>query len=121
MYKKRITFKNYNGEEISEDYYFNINKAEMLELEAQYKDGLKAYLETLLKKEDTKSIFAFVKLLILMSVGKKSDDGRLFIKNDEILNDFQYSDAFPTLLYDLFADETLESIKTFFTHVIPSE
>ncbi|MDO4378814.1 MAG: hypothetical protein Q4C64_06785 [Erysipelotrichia bacterium] len=121
MYKKRITFKNYNGEEISEDYYFNINKAEMLELEAQYKDGLKTHLQELLEKEDTKSIFEFIKLLILLSVGKKSDDGRLFIKNDTILNDFQYSEAYPTLLYDLFADETLESIKIFFEHIIPSE
>jgi len=104
MLKKTITFTDFNGEEQKEDFYFNISRAEAIEWDSEHKGGMKAVLERLIAEKDGKAIYAIFKDLIRRSIGKKSDDGRRFIKTEEIINDFMETDAYSVLLLELSQD-----------------
>ena len=80
MLKKSITYVDYNGEKQTDDCYFNLSKAELLEMEMSEKGGFENYIRTLMEEKDNKKIYKLFKDLILMSYGQKSADGRSFIK-----------------------------------------
>lgn len=117
MYKKTLKFNDYDGNPVEKEYYFNLNKAELLELSAEHPEGLEAYWKSLISNQNTKEVFSEIKTLIIMSVGKKSSDGLRFVKNDEIMHEFIESEAYPTLLCDLLTNE--DSAKAFFEAIAP--
>lgn len=102
MIKKTISYEDFNGEKVSEDFYFHLSKAEIIELEtSEGNDGLSAMIQKISKEENRHEIFRLFKKIILVSVGQKSPDGRRFIKNDEIRSDFEQSPAFSELFMEL--------------------
>lgn len=101
MLKKTITYEDFNGEEVSEDFFFHLSKAELVELEVSHKDGLAAALERIIAAEDGKAIIAEFKNIILGSYGKRSDDGRRFVKNQTLRDEFESSEAYSTLFMEL--------------------
>lgn len=117
MYKKTLKFTDYDGNQVEKEYYFNLNKAELLELSAEHPEGLEAYWQKLINTQATKEVFAEIKTLIVMSVGKKSPDGLRFIKNDEIMHEFVESEAYPTLLCELLTNK--DSAEAFFNNIAP--
>ena len=84
MVKKTITYKNYNEVEITEDFYFNLTKAEVMEMEMSTKGGLAEQLERIIAANDAPSIIKEFKNLVLKAYGEKSADGKHFRKNDQI-------------------------------------
>lgn len=104
MLKKTITYRDYNDVERSEDYYFNISRAEMVLMENSRAGGMTAYYERIVQAKDDVAIMQCFKDLIHMSIGVKSDDGRRFIKNEEIATAFEQSEAYSELLMELFSD-----------------
>jgi len=105
MLAKQITYVNFNGEEITETFYFNITKAEIIEMEVSHPGGYVDYLERIMNaKERSELIDAFTKL-ILSAYGEKSEDGRKFRKSKEISEDFHTSEAYSELLVELMSDE----------------
>jgi hypothetical protein len=102
--KKTITYEDFNGETVSEDFFFHLSKAELVELEMSHKGGLSESLQRIVEAEDGKSIIAEFKNIILGSYGKKSLDGKRFIKNQDIRDEFESSEAYSTLFMELVTD-----------------
>lgn len=102
MIKKTISYEDFNGEKVSEDFYFHLSKAEIIELEiSEGENGLSGLIQKISKEENRAEIYRLFKKIILMSVGQKSSDGRRFIKNNEIRADFEQSPAFSELFMEL--------------------
>lgn len=107
MLKKTITFKDLDGNDVTEDFYFNLNKAEIAEIELSYDGGLSAQLERIIAKKDGVEIVSTFKDIILRSVGRRSDDGRRFIKSSDITNEFVQTDAYSEMFMELVTNADL--------------
>jgi hypothetical protein len=104
MLKKTITYVNFNDEEVTEDHFFHLSKAELVELEMSHEGGLSEALQNIIAAEDGKAIIAEFKKIILGAYGKKSPDGKRFIKTQEIRDEFESSEAYSTLFMELVTD-----------------
>jgi hypothetical protein len=102
--KKTITYTDFNDEEVSEDFFFHLSKAELVELELSHQGGLSAALERIVAAEDGKAIIAEFKGIILGSYGQKSLDGRRFVKNAQLREEFESSEAYSVLFMELVTD-----------------
>lgn len=119
MLKKSITYKNFNDEEETEDFYFNLTKAELTEMQLSVpgEGGLKERLETITKAPEAngKEIIAVLKDIVLGSYGHRSPDGKRFVKNQQIRDEFEsslaYSEFFMKMVTDAeFAAEFINGI-----------
>lgn len=119
MLKKTVTYTNYNGEEITEDFYFNLTKAEIMEMEMTIDGGMSEYLQQIVKAKDTAEIMKIFKKFLLESYGKKSPDGRRFIKNDELREEFSQTEAYSQLFMQLATDA--EEAAKFINAVVPKD
>lgn len=118
MIKKSITYMDYNGVERTEDFYFNLSNAEVIEMEMSAAGGLTAMIEKIIAAKDTATIVKIFKDLILKAYGKKSDDGRRFIKSEEISSDFAQTEAYSALFMELAFDE--KAAAAFVNGIIPT-
>ena len=117
MFKKAITFEDLDGNTVIEDHYFHLNKAELIEMEMSVDGGLSETLTKIIETKDGKQIIAEFKKIILGSYGKRSEDGRRFIKNQELRDEFESSEAYSTLFMELVTDE--DSAAEFVNGMIP--
>ena len=106
MLKKTITYTDYNGNERTEDFYFNLTKAEILEMELSTKGGLQNMIEKIVAAQDMPALSKYFKQIILMSYGEKSPDGKRFIKNDQLKEEFSQTEAFSQLYVELATNDT---------------
>ena len=106
MLKKTITYTDYNGTERTEDFYFNLTKAEILDMEMSEVGGLTAKLNRIIESKDNRELMKHFKYIIHRAYGEKSDDGRRFIKSDEISTGFEQTEAYEELFMELFSDAT---------------
>lgn len=104
MYKKSITYTDYNGVKRTEDFYFNISKGEMAEMELTCPGGYADKLRRIADSNDMVSIFETFKEILLKAYGRKSDDGKRFIKSEEISKEFEQSEAYSELIFELAGD-----------------
>ena len=122
MLKKTITYKDYNGTERTEDFYFNLTKAEVMEMEMSTSGGLAEMIENIVKAQDSPSIIKIFKNLILKAYGEKSPDGKRFMKvNDAgvpLSVAFSQTEAFSILFMELATDA--EAASNFVNGIIPS-
>jgi hypothetical protein len=102
--KKTITYEDFNGETVSEDFFFHLSKAELVELEMSYNGGLSVALERIIAAEDGQAIIKEFKNIILGAYGQRSSDGRRFIKNQILRDEFESSEAYSTLFMELVTD-----------------
>lgn len=119
MLKKTITYTDFNGDETSEDFLFHLSKAELIELEASHKDGLAASMQRIVEADDTKAIIAEFKRIVLLAYGKKSMDGKRFIKNQTLREEFESSEAYSTLFMELVTNT--DSAIEFTNGIIPND
>lgn len=105
MLKKTITYTDYDGNERTEDFYFNISKAELTELQYSVKGGLKNILEKAVQEKDGPTIMQLSKEIVLKAYGVKSNDGRRFMKSEEITKEFAETEAYVNLFMELATDE----------------
>lgn len=101
MVKKTITYTDYNGETREEDFYFNLTKPELVELELGEDGGLRSYLEKIVKSKDARNVLAMFKKIIGVAYGIKSPDGRRFLKSKDISESFFQSEAYVVLYMEL--------------------
>lgn len=104
MYKKTIKSVDYNGVEREEDHYFNLSKAELIMMESSVAGGMEQRLKKIVQSQDNVAIMEVFKDLIHRSYGKKSDDGRRFIKSDEIATEFEQTEAYSELVVGILSD-----------------
>ena len=117
MFKKTITYEDYKGNTRTEDFYFNLNKAELVELELSTKGGLTVMMDRIIAAQDNATLFKIFKDLVSKSYGVLSDDGRKFVKNQEVLDDFMQTEAYSIIFSELATNE--EAAAEFFNNVIP--
>lgn len=117
MYKKVMTFTDFDGNTRTETFWFNLTEAEVVELEMGVSGGLTNMLERIVAAQDSKSIVETFKKLILMSYGEKTPDGRGFRKSKEIADAFMQTQAYSDLFMELSRDANAAS--EFFKGVIP--
>lgn len=104
MLKKSITYDDYSGGTFTEDFYFNLSKAELVELELSYEGGLSESLKRIVASEDGAQIIKEFKNIILKSYGKRSEDGKRFIKNQQMRDEFESTEAYSVLFVELVTD-----------------
>ena len=119
MLKKTITYINYNDKEITEDFYFNLSKAEVLEMEMSTAGGLAEQINKIVAAQEAPIIIKTFKDLILKAYGEKSPDGKRFIKNDEVREAFSQTEAYSILFMELATDADAAAL--FVNSVIPKQ
>lgn len=119
MLKKTITFKDFNGNERTEDFYFNLTEAEVTEMELSVEGGLVEMINRIVAAQDGKQIIATLKDFILRSYGEKSPDGRRFVKSQEIRDKFEQTNAYSKLFMELATDANAAS--AFVNAVVPAK
>ena len=118
MLKKTITYKDYNGVERTEDFMFNLTKAEILEMQLTKDGGMDAAIKKIADAKDAPEIMKVFKDLILKSYGIVSDDGRRFIKSKEISDSFAQTEAFSMLFMELATDT--DAASAFVNGIVPA-
>lgn len=119
MYKDTRTFEDYDGKKVTKTFYFNLNKAEIAEMELTTDGGLGDRLDRIIKAQDTPSIIKEFKNLILKSYGEKSEDGLHFNKSEEISKAFESTQAYSDLFMELI--ESPEKASAFINGIVPQE
>lgn len=119
MLKKTIKYTDFDGEERTEDFYFNLTKAEIMEMNLTTYGGLDKMIEKIIAAKDTPKIVALFKDLVLKSYGIKSDDGKRFIKNDKIREEFSQTEAYSELFMELATNE--DAAIGFVNGIVPKE
>lgn len=119
MFKKTMTYKDYNGEDVTRTFYFNISRAELIELEASSDGGVFTLIDQLTENRDIHRIVEIFKTLILKSIGRKSPDGERFIKSEEIAQEFSQTEAFSDLFVELASDSDFAA--EFVKGILPNE
>ena len=107
MIEQSITYKDYNGDTRTEVFSFHIDKADMVEMEANSPGGVKEYYNRLLREKDNAKIYATFKEILLKSIGKRSEDGRRFIRDQETRDEFTQTNAFGDFILTLGNDAEL--------------
>lgn len=119
MFKKTIEYTDFNGEARKEDFYFNLTKAELLEMQLSASGGLQGYLMRIIETKDMPKLVEIFKEIIMKSYGEKSLDGRQFIKNDEVRERFSCSPAYSELFMELATNE--EAAAEFINNLLPDD
>ena len=117
MLKKTVTYTDYNGVERTEDFYFNLTRSELMEMHLTTEGGMDEKINSIIKAKSQRELEKLFKEILLKSYGKKSQDGRLFMKNDEIRAEFEASPVYDELYMKLFTDENAAA--DFVNGVIP--
>lgn len=118
MLKKTVTYEDFNGDTVTEEYFFHLSKAELVELEMSHDGGLSAALQRIVAAEDGKQIIAEFKNIILSAYGKRSDDGRRFVKNQQLRDEFESTEAYSTIFMELVTDA--DAASDFINGVVPA-
>ena len=103
MYKKIITYTDYNGAERKEPFYFNLDEADIMRynFSVDGQNGYQSYLNRLLATNRTSEAYQIFEKFVCDSYGVKSDDGKRFIRNQEVLDEFKQSKAYSVLIMEL--------------------
>lgn len=117
MLKKTITYTDYNGNERTEDFYFNLTEAEIMEMEMSTAGGLAESIQRIVKAQDAPAIIKIFKDLVLKAYGVKSPDGKRFIKNASLREEFEQTEAYSKLFMELATDE--DAAAEFVNGIVP--
>ena len=118
MLKKTMTFTDYNGVERTENFWFNLSKAEIMEMELGTEGGLAEMIQKIVAAKDAPSIVKIFKDLILKSYGEKSADGKKFVKSQELSEAFSQTEAYSDLFMELATDS--DKASEFVNGIIPN-
>lgn len=119
MIKETITYVDYNGIERTEDFFFNLTKAELMEIEMSTSGGLVEMINRIVAAQDAPAIIKVFKELILKAYGVKSLDGKRFEKSDKLRTEFEQTEAYSQLFMKLATDA--DAASKFVNGIIPSD
>lgn len=119
MLKRNITYTDFDGNEVTETFYFNISKPELIEMEVDVDGGMAKMLERIIAANSSKEIIQTFKKIILASYGVRSEDGKRFIKNEQLREEFSQMAAYHQLFLDLSMNS--EAAADFIKGVIPQD
>lgn len=119
MLKLTRTYTDFDGNERTEDCYFNLTKSELLQMETMADGGLEKKIQKIINSKDQAQIMNIFKDILLKSFGIKSDDGKRFKKSDEIRAEFEESPLFDMIFMELATDA--EAAEKFIKGIIPKD
>ena len=119
MYKKTVTYTDYDGNERTEDFYFNLTKAELMKMEIGTSGGMAEMINRVINAQDGPTLISLFEELVLRAYGEKSPDGRRFMKNDEIRNAFKETEAYSTIFMELATND--EEASKFINGIVPAD
>lgn len=120
MFKKTITYKDFNDVERTEDFFFNLTEAEVIEwMTTNSSATLDDILTTMRRSNDVAGILGAAKDLIYRAYGEKSADGRRFVKTPEIKANFMETNAYSVLFMEMMTNA--DAAADFLNAVIPKE
>lgn len=119
MLKKLIKYVDYDGKERSENFYFNLTKAELLDMELGTVGGMQQLIQLIIDKQDVPEIIKAFKKIIMLSYGEKSPDGRRFIKSQELSDAFAQTEAYSNLYMELISDA--KAAAAFINGIVPAD
>lgn len=117
MLKKPITYNDYDNNERTENFWFNLDEAELLELQMRYPGGMAAMLQKMVDEQDGTKILATIKEIIMLAYGEKSADGKYFTKSKEMSEAFTHTRAYSVLLMEMYRDANAAA--DFMSKIIP--
>lgn len=119
MIKKTITYKDFNGNDRTEEFYFNLTKAEVTRMEMSTTGGMAEMIQRVIAAQDAPSLIRIFEEMIRKSYGVKTPDGRGFVKRKEDLENFMATEAYSQLFMELVTDA--DSAAEFVNGIIPSD
>lgn len=119
MLIRPITYEDLDGNEVTENFYFNLSKPELVEMEVEYSEGFKAIIEKIIAANDRKGLIEQFKKIVLMTYGIRSEDGKRFIKSDQLREEFSQTPAYDALFMELSTNDG--AAVEFLTGVLPRD
>lgn len=119
MLRKLIEYTDYNGKTRKENFYFSLNKAELMEMELGTVGGMQNLIQLIIDKQDIPEIIKAFKMIILKSYGEKSADGVRFVKSDELSAAFSQTEAYSNLFMELISDG--DAAAAFINGIVPAD
>ena len=107
MFKHNIEYVDFNGNERKEEFYFHLSTPEVLRLEAKMGASIEEYTKAIAEQQNLAELLDFLEEIVLSSYGRKTTDGKSFIKNQELRTEFEYSQAYAELFEELIMDHEL--------------
>lgn len=117
MLKKTVTYIDFDGNERTEDFFFNLTEQEIAEMELSTEGGLGNFINKAVAAKSQVELIELFKKLILAAYGVKSADGRRFVKNDAVREDFMSTQAFSDIYMELVQDA--DKASAFFNGIVP--
>ena len=105
MLTKPITYTDFNGVERTEEFFFNLTKAELVEMQLSVHGGLDAMIKRIVNTTNEPELIKMFKELVLKSYGEPSADGKKFAKiapdGHRLADDFAQTEAYSVLFMEL--------------------
>lgn len=121
MYRRKITYTNFNDEQVTETLAFNLSETELLDLSEQDPTFSAVYLKQIADEQDPAMMFRVLRRAIALSYGEVSIDGKRFMKSPEIMNGFLHSAAYDALIRELMRSENVDEITSMFIGIFPAQ
>ena len=118
MIKKTVTYTDYNGEKRTETFYFHYSEAEILDMEMSEEGSFAERIQRIIDAKDKTALMKLVKKFVIDAYGVKSEDGKRFMKNDDVKAAFLECPAYSDIFMDMVTDDELAA--EFVNGVIPS-
>lgn len=119
MIPKTITYPDLDGNPVTDTYYFNLRKDEVAEMMLLHKGDFSEHLIQTVRSGDEGQIYRLFKMILMTAVGKRSEDGRRLIKNQDVREEFEQTGAFSELLFELM--QTPDSGSSFINGILPAD
>ena len=119
MLKKPITYEDFDGNEQTEVFYFHLSEHELIDMEVEHEKGFEAFIQKIIETKDRKGLIDLFKQIILLTYGVKSEDGKRFIKSDELRTEFAQTAAYNALFLELATSD--KAAAEFLKGVVPKK
>ena len=123
MLKKTITYVDYLGTTRTEDFYFNLSKTELSDMQMSVEGGFNVQLEKMMNAKDNNDVYHTFVNVVLQAYGELSPDGRFHLKEDEngnkLYKKFKQSPAFDVLMDEI--SQSTETVAEFCKGILPTQ
>lgn len=119
MKERTFTYEGFDGKTHTDKWYFYLSKADIAEINVESFVGLDVLMKRLIDSENGKEIMSIIREIVLRSVGRPSTDGRRFIRNAEIREEFHQTEAYSQLMMEMFEDP--QKLNDFVLGIVPNE
>lgn len=119
MLKKTITYTDYDGNERTEDFYFNLSKPELMEMAVTSSGSMDKLIEKIIQTQDQGRLIEIFKDFVVKAYGEKSPDGKRFIKSKEMTEAFTQTEAYSEIFMELATDA--DAATEFFNGILPND